>query len=96
MFLFIGNKSFRKIVREAVSQIEGEFQTIEQLKTRIKQLKEEATDAKREKRIEEGELKSLIKIKEEKLMIEATKKELELRRKRRHKEVRDGTMFLLA
>ena len=39
MFLFIGNKSFRKIVREAVSQIEGEFQTIEQLKTRIKQLK---------------------------------------------------------
>lgn len=87
MLFSIGTEPFKKLIRSALFDFEKEFASVKELKEKIKSLKEELGDVKLEKRMEEEELKHLVKMKEEKQFVEAKKKELELQEKFNKKEM---------
>lgn len=84
--MFITVKKFKEILTTLLNN-EGAD------KKAVAVLKNELADLQLKKRIEEEEIKHLVKMKEEKLAIEATKKELELQKKFQEKEVTLQTTY---
>lgn len=84
MFISIGK--LKKAVREAFDDVDGGKLAIERLKTELAELK-------LKKRMEEEEIKHLVKMKEEKQFIDAQKKEIELQKQYQKKEMDLQTVY---
>lgn len=78
--MFISVEGLKKVLREVLNNSEDGKKTVEALKTELAELK-------LKKRIEEEEIKHLVKMKEEKQLIEGQKKEIELQKLFQKKEM---------
>lgn len=87
--ILISKGQLKKVIDEAIN---GPDKTGE-LKKDIKRLKNELEDLEFKKRMEEAEIKHLVKMKEEKQILEAQKKEVELTKEFQAKEMKLQTEY---
>lgn len=78
MIITLGENPLKKIIRETIKSIEGDWEAVPDLKKQIKNLKEERDDLVAKRNIEEQELKHLVKMKEEKQAIALEKEKIKL------------------
>ena len=86
-------QAVKDAVTEALNNQETRYKKAGDLEKEIAKLKEEKGDLELKKRMEQEEIKHLVKMKEEKQLIEATKKELELRAEYQKKEMALQTQY---
>ena len=85
MIMWIGKKKLEELLSGGESAL--------QLKKRVRELKDEIESLKTTKKMEQREIEHLVKLKEEKLVIENQKKEVELQKKYQFKEMELQTEY---
>ena len=83
--MLIGKKKLEELLSGGESVL--------QLKKRVRELKDEIESLKTTKKMEQREIEHLVKLKEEKLVIEHQKKEVELQKKYQSKEMELQTEY---